>query len=189
MTIHAFITTIVFIVVSSQTFAKTCYQVNNKDISVEWFAYKTPAKVPVKASLPSVTLTSEAKSTTMKKLIKQAKITIDASKVSSGNKARDKKIAKFFFGNMKNGQEIKASVVSMNAKKVGIKLMMNNKSLVVPMAYTMDGMMMKAKGHLDVLDLALSKSLSAINKACRALHEGKTWSDVALELSVKFTKC
>lgn len=163
--------------------------VDQKDITVGWTAFKTPAKVGVNASLPGITLTSKNKGKSVKEIIKKAAITIDATAVSSGNKSRDKKIAKHFFGNMKNGPTIKASVVSMNKKAIKIKLMLNNKSIVVPMSYTLNDSMLSAKGHLDVLDVALGKSLGAINKACKALHEGKTWSDVNLNFNVKFTKC
>jgi polyisoprenoid-binding protein YceI len=187
MTFH-FIS-ITALLLSFNTWAASCYQVDNKDIVVEWTAFKTPSKVGVGGSFPKVSLTSVNKSDSVKSFIKKAAITINADAISTGNKARDAKISKYFFGNMRKGKKIKASVVSMSSKSLVIKLVLNGKTLNVPMKYTLDANRLEATGYMDVLDASLSKSLAAINKACKALHQGKTWSDVALKLTVSFSKC
>lgn len=166
-----------------------CYLVSNDDITVGWTAFKTPAKVGVKGVLPKVKYTGKNKLTSIESVIKAASITIDTNSVATKNPARDKKISSYFFGNMKKGKMIKAKVKKMSKKSLDIELTANGETRVVPMSYKLKDGKLTAKGHLDVLDFAMGKSLAAINKACFALHEGKTWSDVELNLQVKFSKC
>ena len=58
---------------------------------------------------------------------------------------------------------------------------MNDKTLDdVAMEYKKEGDVLKARGHIDVLDFGASKALAAINKACYEKHRGKTWSHVEI---------
>lgn len=173
----------------SLTPKKPCYSVSSKDITVGWTAFKTPAKAGVKGVLPKVNYTGKNKLTSIESIISSASLTIDTNSVATKNPARDKKISSYFFGNMKNGKMINARVKKLSKKTLNIELTANGKTKVVPMSYKLKDGKLTAKGFLDVLDFSMGKSLAAINKACFALHEGKTWSDVELNLQVNFTNC
>ena len=178
------------LVFTTSTFAKECFTVNNENIVVSWTAFKTPKKVGVGGSFPNVTYTGKKTTAeSIKTLIRGASVTIDGGKVETKNASRNKKIADYFFGNMMKGTDIKAKVIKLSKDMLTMDLTMNGITKKVPMSYVIDNNILKANGFMDVLDFSMSKSLKAINKACYALHEGKTWSDVELSLEVKFPKC
>ena len=81
------------------------------------------------------------------------------------------------------------TVKDVSKDVITMDLMLNGKKKEIPLTYKMDGMKLVATGHMDILDFGMSKQLSAINKACYALHEGKTWSDVSLTLETTLTSC
>ncbi len=159
-----------------------------KQTKVSWVAFKTPAKAGVKGSLPSFSIKAKGKAS-IKDILRSATINIDTTKVATGDKGRDGKIAKFFFSTMNGGKKIVAKVKKLTNKKMLLSITMNGVTKDVPMSYQIDGKKLKAKGFIDVLDFGLSDELAAINKACKALHEGKTWADVELHLESEFTDC
>ena len=122
-----------------------------------------------------------------KNILTGTNFSIDTASVSSGDAQRDQKISKFFFGNIA-GKKIKGSISSTGKGVVELDLTMNKVTRKIPLIYTLEGSNFTAKGHIDVLDFTMSKSLKALNDACGVLHEGKTWSDVEIALNFKYTK-
>jgi len=65
---------------------------------------------------------------------------------------------------------------------------------VVPFAYTVTPAgEVTAKGSIDMLDFALKDAHDSIHQTCEELHKGqdgvsRTWTDVDLTLTGKFTK-
>jgi polyisoprenoid-binding protein YceI len=181
--------TFISILLSTTLFAAECLTVTNGDVEVKWTAYKTPAKAGVGGALTGFTISKSDSAKTIREIMKSASITIKGDSVNTKNKARDKKIVKFFFQNAKNGGDIAAKVTKMTNKKMEMDLTFNGVTKTIPMSYNVENNVLTANGFMDVLDFSASKSLKAINKACYALHEGKTWSDVALQLVAKFKPC
>lgn len=174
------------LLLSANVFSNYCHSF--KQTKVSWVAFKTPAKAGVKGSLPAFSI--KAKSNTgIKDILKSASINIDTTKVATGNKGRDGKIAKFFFSTMSGGKKIDAKVKKLTNKVMTLTITMNGVTKDVPMSYELKGKKFKAKGFIDVLDFGLSDELAAINKACKALHEGKTWADVEIHLESEFIDC
>jgi hypothetical protein len=179
---------LIALVFSNQTWGK-CLTVKESDVSIRWTAFKTPSKVGVGGTLPKLKFNSKVKGTSVKDALYGQEISIDTSTVNTGNKARDAKISKFFFANMTGKYKIGAAIKKIEDKIITISVAMNGKTLDVPMAYTILGNELKAKGVIDILDFGMSKGLKTINKACKALHQGKTWNDVNLELTAQFSSC
>lgn len=175
------------IIFSSHAFAN-CLQISEQDLSVKWTAFKTPAKVGVSGSFKKFTFDGKTKGTSAKDIAYGLGLKIDHQTVDTANAARDAKIAKFFFSTIK-GKEIAARVTKIDDKNIVLKVNMNGVDRDVPMSYTILGNELKAQGVIDVLDFTMNKQLKDINKACFALHEGKTWSDVGLELTAQFKSC
>ncbi|PIP94139.1 MAG: hypothetical protein COW00_07985 [Bdellovibrio sp. CG12_big_fil_rev_8_21_14_0_65_39_13] len=172
----------------SQSLYAECFQVSEKDLTVKWTAFKTPSKVGVGGAFSKFTFDGKTRSTSIKDITYGLGLKIDHQSVDTSNQARDAKIAKFFFSTMK-GKEILARVTKIDDKNITLKVNMNGVDRDVPMNYTILGNELKANGVIDILDFSASKQLSAINKACLALHEGKTWSDVNIELTAQFSSC
>ena len=174
------ITSLIFLSTIFSIQARFCYQQDSVKVS--------PAKAGVKGSLPATKLKLNKSSGSLNDILMKSSISINTKEVATGNKARDKKIAKFFFSTMAGGTNIQASVTKVTKKMVTLSITMNGKTKKVPMSYEVNNGAFKAKGFIDVLDFSLNDELSAINKACKALHEGKTWADVELHLEANL-KC
>lgn len=165
-----------------------CLQISDKDLVVKWTAFKTPAKVGVSGEFSKFKFDGKTNGTSIKDIVYGLGLKIDHQSVNTGNESRDGKIAKFFFSTSKNA-EIIARVTKISDKNITLKINMNGVDRDVPMSYSILGNELKAQGVIDVLDFTMNKQLAAINKACYALHEGKTWSDVGLELTAQFKAC
>jgi len=151
------------------------YEVN--DIEVGFTAFKTPAKVGVSGSFKSVQITGKRSAERVEELLDGLGVSIETKSVNSGNEGRDKLlVSDFFLVQFTHG--IQAKIVSVKPDSLLVEITMNNKSLSVPMVYTIEENRVLAKGYIDLNDFDMLPSLQGINKACYDLHEGKTWQDV-----------
>ncbi len=182
-----FLLSLVFLLSSSLVYS-ACLETSADKIMVKFTAYKTPLKLGVSGTFPKKTLAKAAKGDSWDKATLNNKITIDASEIETGDKARDKKIAKFFFEN--KSLEATVTRISEKKKQLTLAVTMNGKMVKkVLMTYTFKNNKLMASGHVDALDFAMNKQLAALNKACLAKHEGKTWSDVQIDLAATFGSC
>lgn len=168
--------------------ASECIQTKLEDISIGFEAFKTPNKVGVKGNLNDFSIKGDLKGNNIQKLTKGISVIINSKIVKSGNQGRDAKIAKFFFGKMKN-HEIVATVKAINENYITLKIFMNGQTKDVPLKYEVKNNELTANGVIDIFDFDMHSSLKSLNQACRALHKGKTWNDVNLFLNVKFSSC
>ena len=162
----------------------SCYKYDN-DAVISWIAFKTPEKVGVGGEFKKFTITPKKNSSALKDLMEGATLSIDTSSVHTKNVARDKKIVSNFF----EGVTIKGIVTKLKKATIELDLVINNKKVTVPMKYTLKDNKLSAKATIDVFDFLLHDNLKAINKACYALHEGKTWNDVEIALVANFKPC
>jgi opacity protein-like surface antigen len=170
--------------------AAECVRGSTQDLTVTWTGFKTPHKVGVKGQLVALKAKGPTQAKSWQELVLGQQLTLkaDGKGINTGDKVRDGKIAKFFFEN----QKIKAQVVSIDEKKKHLTLhvTLNGHTLEnVGLIYKFSDGILRAKGHIDVLDFMMHKQLKALNKACFAKHEGKTWSDVAIGFTHTFSAC
>ena len=169
-----------------------CVRGSEKGLRVSWTAFKTPAKVGVKGYLRGLKSKGPKKADSWQELVlgQTLNLASDATSVDSKNKPRDAKIAKFFFSKMKGQIQAKVTKINETKKLMTLSVTMNGKTLDnVSMAFTREDDVLKASGHIDILDFAADKALASINKACAALHKGKTWSHVEIGFDAKFKSC
>ncbi len=164
-----------------------CWELDGKP-QVSWMAFKTPLKVGVGGRFKSLQHTGKSKAKNLEDLLKEQSITINPETLSTKNPARDQNILKSFFNKMKSPM-IKASIVEVKKNTLNISIVLNNKKKKTPMSYQFEKGMLKARGHIDLLDFQLEGPLKSINEACLALHEGKTWSHVEIFFEQKLKKC
>lgn len=175
------------VLLSLNTYAACQFELNKKDTALNWTAFKTPKKVGVKAKFDSFEIKSSDNSS-IENAIKSANFTVDSRTVNSGNPARDQKIVTFFFTKSDKPIQIQGKVVALKKDVATVKLTFNGVEKDIEMKVAQKENAATLSGKIDVLDFSLDPQLKAINEACKALHEGKTWSDVEIELDAKFTK-
>lgn len=164
------------------------YSATTKNKTLSWTAYKTPAKAGVKGKFTRFAINA-TKAKSFNELLKSANFSIDSTSVDTGDKARDAKIVQFFFKSM-TVKSIIGKVLRIDNNKAQVEFTMNGKTAAIEMAVNYD----EAKnnvvisGVVDVLNFAMEKNLAALTKACMEKHEGKTWSDVNVEISAEITK-
>jgi YceI-like domain len=168
---------------------KVCsFTINPENIKVTWTAFKTPKKVGVGGTFSNLKFEGALNGNSIDEIIKSSTFLIKTDSVDTKDPARDIKIAQFFFKKMKGEAAISGKVESMDGQFINLAVTMNEKILVVPLAYKIKGSKLSASGTLDVLDFAMDESLKSITMACSEKHEKKTWSDVNLSLETTFKK-
>lgn len=179
----------------------SCILSQDGGVVVSWEAYKTPAKVGVGGIFDKVTYTAVApKGDNFREILVGSSVVIETASVNSKHEGRDELLAKSFFALMSDAQ-IKAKIVDIKTDKrmrgkpktgeLSVEISMNGVTKTVPMKYVFDNGDFNAKGSIDLIDFSANAALEGINKACYDLHEGKTWSDVAISFStkIKFELC
>jgi polyisoprenoid-binding protein YceI len=174
------------LIFSNSIWAKDCVpQFKIEQSMLQWTAFKTPKKAAVNVKFDKYLITS-ANEKSILDAISSAQFTVDVSSVNSGNPERDKKIVKFFFTQKNKQITLKGKVLSVKNNIAEVEFTIHKVSKVIPMNLEVINNNVKLTGKIDVLDFKLNDSLSAINNACKVLHEGKTWSDVELLLTAQF---
>ncbi len=172
-----------------------CVLAQSGDVEVSWIGYKTPKKVGVGGVFDKVAYTPVTKDgENFRSILVGSSVVIDSSSVNSKHADRDAKLAKFFFGMMKD-KNINAKIVDIKADKkvkdaprtgvVDVEIEMNGMKKVVPMTYSFADEIFEAKGNIDILDFQANSALKGINEACFDLHEGKTWSEAGIGFKMK----
>jgi len=172
----------------AQQAEKICtFSIHKDDIKVKWEAFKLPTKVGVWGQFTKSEITGETQGKSIMEIVKDMTLTIDSQALATKDASRDKKIADFFFGTMQN-KSIKAITKKVSEENLEMEITLNGISRIVPFSYTFQNGNFKATGVLDIFDFKMNSGLDAINKACKDLHQGKTWNDVNLEVIAKFKK-
>lgn len=192
--LHSVVASVV--ILSSALFADggcTLAQVGQVDVG--WTAYKSEKKVGVNGSFDGVVYKPVAKSgENFRSILVGSSVTIDTSKVNTKNEGRDATLNKFFF-EILSQKNIEAKIVDIEAKKsqkgepkagvVSVEIEMNGIKKIIAMNYSFNDGTFLANGVIDILDFQANKALASIAKECFDLHEGKTWSEVAISFKTK----
>ncbi len=171
-----------------------CTLTQKGPVTVNWKAYKTPAKLGVGGTFDTVKYSAPKKAgINFKEILLGATVIIDEKSVNSKNKGRDAKLVSFFFDQMQ-GDTIEAKIVDIlpqnrekGKPKTGTlitQITMNGITRKIPLHYSYDQGILTAQGVIDLFDFSASKALHTINKACFDKHQGKTWNDVDIGFSM-----
>jgi len=182
--------------------ATGCVLVQPANMNVSWTGYKTLAKLGVTGEFTSVKYIPVAlEGKNFKELFVGSKVSIDTTKINTGNKGRDETLVKMFFSMLKN-KTIDAEIISIKKTdthekgkprtgSIDVKITMNEKTITIPMQYVYVKGKFDAKGTIDLFDFAANDALTAINKSCYDHHKGKTWNDISISFNttIKATLC
>ena len=164
------------------------YTVESKTTTINWIAYKTTSKVPVKGQFTEVTIENSKKYSTAQEALNGLKFDIPVNSLFTKDTIRDAKLKKFFFGTMNDTKSI-SGIISMNNETSGsVELTMNGISQVLPITYVISDQMVTMEAIMDLDNWQAQLAIETLNAACYDLHSGddgisKTWSEVKIEVA------
>lgn len=158
---------------------------------INWTAYKTTAKVPVKGQFSEITIENVKNDSTVLGALNGLKFKIPVSSLFTNDTLRDGKLKKFFFGSLENTSVIKGTVLLNNENTSTVELTMNGITRELPIAYIITDNRVTIVGNMELDNWQAKAALEALNLVCKDLHAGddgisKTWSDVKIEVIAVF---
>ena len=158
-----------------------------KTTTINWTAYKTTSKTPVKGVFTKVNFENAKLGKTSFEALNGLKFSIPVSTLFTKDTIRDGKLKKFFFGVMDNTRLISGTINMNNETSGTVDLTMNGISQVLPITYTISNQMVTMEALMDIDNWNAQNALSSLNNACKELHTGedgvtKTWSEVKIDI-------
>lgn len=154
------------------------------DVTLDWIAYKFEEKEAVRGSFTDFDIDYNEDGQTPEEKLSNLRFKVDKESANTNDEDRDKTIIDNFFLNLKG--DIHGSLGELKDGKVPVTISMNEKSVTKAFEYTIKDDTIYLKGEIDILkDFMAETAFNALHKACALLHLDKTWTDVAIEVSVK----
>ena len=166
-------------------------QIVEKSVDVNWTAYKTTDKLPVKGVFSDTKIETQFnKGTSPEEILNDATFKIDVSNLSTGNADRDVKLKTLFFGIMEDSGNISGQL-SYSNNEWSVNLTMNGVTIKVPVNTTFENNEFHLKSNIKIGEFNALTMLDNLNKACFELHKGadgisKTWEEVDVEATISF---
>ncbi len=166
------------------------YIVDTDNSVINWTAYKTTEKIPVKGVFKEVNILNKVQATNPLETINNLEFEIPVSSIFSNDSIRDYKLTTFFFGVMKNTLHLKGKI---NIKEDGngiVSLTMNGLSKDMPFTYKIHEENISINAVMNLDNWQAQAAINALNKVCNDKHKAadgisKTWNEVALNIQIK----
>lgn len=167
------------------------FSLNNASNTIDWTAYKTTEKIPVKGKFKKVTITKNGEGNTAKEAINGAEFSIPVSSIFTSDVSRDYKIRKFFFGVMDNTSLLTGALNISDDTNGVASITMNGVTADLPFTYTIEGKEFKLTATMLLNNWSAQNAVDSLNVACKVLHAGKdgvskTWNEVAINITTVF---
>jgi len=166
---------------------KVMYSLFKAKNQVNWVAYKTTEKKPVKGVFKTVKILKNGVGNSIKEAVNNAEFSIPVSSIFSGNAGRDQKLMKFFFGAMEN-TSLLTGKLSLTDDTTGVaSITMNGVTETLPFTYSISDKQFTLQATMDLKKWHAEKAVASLNKACFELHKGadgvsKTWDEVSISI-------
>lgn len=167
------------------------YSLKTAKNSIDWIAYKTTDKLPVKGRFKKISITKNGEGNTAKEAINGTEFSIPVSSLFTADASRDYKLKKFFFGIMDNTKLV-SGTLNLSDDTNGIaSILMNGITADLPFTYTIEGKEFKLTSTMNLDNWSAQKAIDSLNVACKDLHKAtdgisKTWSEVAINITSVF---
>ena len=173
--------------IKKESSSKNTYSIEPSTTTINFTAYKTTDKVPVKGQFTKFSIENTKNGNSVKEALDGLKFSIPVSSLFTKDTIRDSKLKKFFFGTMENTTAIKGTLHFVNDTSGTADITMNGISQTLPITYVIDGQMVSIEGIMNLDNWKAQAALEALNVVCFDLHKGsdgisKTWSDVKIEV-------
>lgn len=164
------------------------YTVDQKTTTVNWIAYKTNDKIPVKGQFTQLNLENSSKSKTALEALDNLKFSIPVSSLFTNDTIRDNKLKKFFFGVLKNTSLISGTIHINNETSGTVDILMNGITQALPITFIVSDQMITLEAVMDLDNWQAQSAIDSLNEVCKELHTGsdgvsKTWSEVKIEVA------
>jgi polyisoprenoid-binding protein YceI len=171
----------------------TIYMVDSKNSTVQWTAFKTSAKVPVKGIFKEIKIVKSIEASSPSAALEGVEFEIPVSSIFSKDTIRDAKLNKFFFAVMENSLILKGSFKIEDQKKGKLSLTMNGLRKELPFDFEMSHDTILINASMDLNNWQAQTALESLNQACLVLHTGadgvsKTWDEVLINAKILTVK-
>ncbi len=166
---------------------KVKYSIEAKTTTINWTAYKTTEKIPVKGIFKTVEITNAKTAENPYDVFNGLSFSVPVNSIDTKNIDRDTKIIQSFFGTMKDTQALKGTIDIGEKGKGTINLTMNGITFKLPMTYIVSGQLAEINATLNLDNWQAKLAIDALNKVCEDKHKGKdgiskTWNEVAIHV-------
>lgn len=165
------------------------YTVEPNTTTINWIAYKTTGKVPVKGQFTKLNIEeTNTKAKTALEALNNLKFGIPINSLFTKDTIRDGKLRKFFFGTMIDTQNITGTIHINNETSGTVDIVMNGISQILPITFVISDQTVTLEAIMNLDNWQAQAAIVALNKACNDLHTGedgisKTWSEVKIEVT------
>lgn len=167
------------------------FTIDTNKTDINWTAFKTTDKVPVKGKFTKLNITTNKGGKTYSEALNGVDFSIPVSSIFSNNPDRDNKLKTLFFGVMKNSEILSGKIHITDNVSGFVDFSMNGVVDKLPFSYTTSDKFIQIKTIMNTDSWQAQTAIESLNKACFELHKGadgvsKTWSDVAIDITVYF---
>lgn len=175
---------------TSKETKKSEYVYSQEGTQLEWTAYKTSDKLPVKGTFKKYTVNNTSPSKVIEELISSTSFEIETNSVYTGNDMRDNLLKEFFFGVMLNTDKITGSFKNVKDGKGTVVLKLNDVEYENPFTYKVQEETLIITTNMQLANWNGQKAVESINEKCLLMHKGpdgvsKTWSEVDVLIKTK----
>jgi len=159
--------------------------------SIDFVAYKTTDKIPVKGKFKKINITKNGNGTTAKEAINNTEFAIPVSSLFTADVSRDFKLKKFFFGVMDNTSLLYGKLMLQTDSTGVATITMNAVTADLPFSYSIKDKEFTLSATMNLDNWNAQNAVDSLNLACRDLHKAadgisKTWSEVAINITTVF---
>lgn len=163
----------------------------NATNSINFVAYKTTEKIPVKGMFTKIKILKGGEGNSIKEALNGAEFKIPVSSIETKDASRNFKIQKFFFNVMENTLSFTGKVNLVDDKNGVVDFTMNGTTQKLPFEYSIVGNVFSMKTIMNVNKWNAQNAIKSLNEACKELHKAadgvsKTWNDVAINITSTF---
>jgi polyisoprenoid-binding protein YceI len=175
--------------VSDTSAPSVTYSIDAEHSKVQWTAYKTTAKVPVKGTFKEIKINKSIEGASASAALEGLEFEIPVSSIFSKDTIRDAKLNTFFFAVMENTLNLKGSFKIDSENSGTLALTMNGLTKELPFDYEMSQDTILINAPMDLNNWQAQAALESLNQACLELHTGpdgvsKTWNEVLINAKI-----
>jgi len=166
------------------------YSIDLENTVLNWTAYKTTDKIPVKGVFEEVKIKNDRASASVIGILDGLEFEIPVSSIYSKDSIRDWKLKEYFFGVMKNTLKLTGKFHAEENGKGKISLTMNGLTNDLPFTYEVKGDEIEVNATMDLDTWQAQYAIESLNVVCYDKHKAadgisKTWSEVTINAQIK----